>query len=220
MTLIIAADVQDHLILAGDHCAVLSRVSNGEKQNAVLRNYQKVHPWKYGAIAASGDVVLMVNFWRKFLLQEGLGQPINLAQVAREAKAARTRAGIPPSQSTGNVFFTLPGRDGFELHGLFFGERTVEYDVVAPIETRFSMQAHRVPGEAGCHAFNSRLRPSFFFDDINAFHRHHIDLFGRFFAEQSAVDDLVTSSYDIFMLDKRSGGGLFWTTPDAVRTLM
>jgi len=220
MTLIIAADVQDHLILAGDHCAVFSRVSNGGKPDAVMRNYQKVHPWKYGAIAASGDVVLMVNFWRNFMLQEGLGQSINLAQIAREAKAARTRAGIPPSQSTGNVFFTLPGSDGFELHGLFFGERTVEFEIIAPIETRFSMQAHRVPGEARCHTFNSRLRPSFFFDDISAFHRHHVDLFGRFFAEQSSVDDLVTSSYDIFMLDKRSGGGLFWTTPDAVTTVM
>lgn len=219
MTLIIAADVQDHLILAGDRCAVLSSMSNREKLDVVLRNYQKVYPWKYGAIAASGDVVLMVNFWRNFLLHEGLGQPINLAQVAREAKAARTRVGIPPSQSTGNVFFTLPGRDGFELHGLFFGERTVECEIITPIEARLSMQAHRAPVQATCHAFASRLRPSLFFDDITAFHRHHLDLFGRFFAEQSVVDDRVTSSCDVFMLDKRSGRGLFWTTPGAVTML-
>ncbi len=82
MTLIIAADVQDHLIIAGDHCAVFSRVSNEGRSDVVLRNYQKVNPWKYGAIAASGDVVLMMNLWRSFMLQEGLGGPINLAQVA------------------------------------------------------------------------------------------------------------------------------------------
>jgi hypothetical protein len=72
MTLIIAADVQDHLILAGDHCAVLSRGSNATEQ-VIIHNYQKVHSWKYGAIAGSGDVVLMAVFLRLFLLHERQG---------------------------------------------------------------------------------------------------------------------------------------------------
>ena len=133
MTLVIAADVQDHLILAGDHCAVLSGVSNAGEMDVILRNYQKVYPWKYGAIAASGDVLLMAHFCQLFLLHERLGQSIDLLQVAREAKAAHTRAGALPSESTGNVFFTLPGRDGFELHGAFFDKSTVEFEIIEPI---------------------------------------------------------------------------------------
>lgn len=220
MTLIIAADVQDHLILAGDHCAVLSRVSNGAEPDVVLRNYQKVYPWKYGAIAASGDVFLAVNFRRLFMLHESLGQPVNLAQVARDAKAVRARNGAMPNESVGNIFLTLPGHDGFELHGVFVGENSIEIEVIAPTSTRFSVREDRAPDESACHAFNSKLRPSFFFEDIDAFHRRHLDLLSTFFAEQSATDELVTSSFDVFMLDKRSGVGRFWRTPDAVKTLV
>ena len=220
MTLIIAADVQDHLILAGDHCAVLSRVSNAGEPDVVLRNYQKVYPWKYGTVAASGDVFLMAHFCRAFLWHESLGQPIDLLQVAREAKAARTRSGTPPSRSTGNIFFTLPGNEGFELQGAFFGESTVEFEVLKPISSRFSMREERAPDETVCQAFSSKLRPSFFFDGIDAFHRHHLDLLSKFFAGQSASDDLVTSSFDVFMLDKRTGVGRFWKTPAAVKDLV
>lgn len=217
MTLIIAVDVQDHLILAGDHCAVMSRVSNEDEPDVILRNYQKVYPWKYGAVAASGDVFLMVHFCRLFLLHERQGQPIALLQVAREAKAACAGS---PSRSIGNIFFTLPGSDGFELHGAFFTETTVEFEVIEPISTRFSMREERAPDETTCHSFNSRLRPSFFFEDIDAFHRHHLDLLSGFFTGQSAVDDLVTPSFDAFVLDKRSGMGMFWKTPAAVKALV
>lgn len=220
MTLIIAADVQDHLILAGDHCAVLAGVSNVGEPGVVLRNYRKVYPWKYGGFTASGDVLLMAHFLRLFLLHDRPGEPIDLLQVAREAKAARTRAGTSPGRSTGNVFFTLPGADGFELHGAFFTEATVEFETIPPIGTRFSMREERAPDEVACQAFNSRLRPSFFFDDIDAFHRTHLELLGAFFAQHSAVDDLVTSSFDVLMLDKRSGAIGFWSTLDPVKALV
>ena len=51
MTLIIAADVQDHLILAGDHCAVLSRGSNAT-EHVIIRNYQKSIPRSTGLLRA------------------------------------------------------------------------------------------------------------------------------------------------------------------------
>lgn len=218
MTLIIVADVQDHLILAGDHCAVLSQVSNEGRPVTILRNHEKVCPWKYGATAASGDVFLTAHFTRLLLRHAQYGRPIDLFQVAREARAART--GTPRNQITGNVFFTLPGNDGFQLHGAFFRERTVEFEIIAPISTRFSMREERAPDETACHAFNDKLRPAFFFEDTEAFHRHHLDLLGGFFARQSAVDDLVTSSFDAFILDKRTGLGMFWRTPTAVNALV
>ena len=94
MTLIIAADVQDHLILAGDHCAVLSRGSNAT-EHVIIRNYQKIYSWKYGAIAGSGDVVLMVVFLRLFLLHERQNARVDVLQIASEAKA-RMKAVSPP----------------------------------------------------------------------------------------------------------------------------
>jgi len=84
MTLIIAADVQDHLILAGDHCAVLSRGSNATEQ-VIIRNYQKIYSWKHGAIAGSGDVLLMVVFLRLFLLHERQNARVDVLQIASEA---------------------------------------------------------------------------------------------------------------------------------------
>lgn len=218
MTLIIAADAQDHLILAGDHCAVLSRVSNQGAPDVVLRNYRKVYPWKYGAIAASGDVFLMACFHRLFLHHERKRQPIDLLQVAREAKAMRSRSGIPPSQSTGNIFFTLPGSEGFALYCIFVRATTIDYEVVESISTRFSMRKG-TPDESACHAFNNRLRPSFFFPGSDAFHRHHLELLGRFFAGQSAVDELVTASFDVYMLEKTTGFGAFWQVSGAMKRI-
>ena len=104
MTLIIAADVQDHLILAGDHCAVLSQASNARPMDRVLDNYQKLYPWKYGAIAASGDVFLMVHFHRVFMAFAGSGSSVDLLQVARRAKSVCSRSGVLQDRSTGNIF--------------------------------------------------------------------------------------------------------------------
>lgn len=218
MTLIIAADAQDHLILAGDHCAVLSRVSNQGEPDVVLDNYRKVYLWKYGAIAASGDVVLMVLFCRLFLHHERKGSPIDLLQIARQANEVRSRSGTPVSQSTGNIFFSLPAYEGFALYGLFVEADTIELEVIEPISTRFSMLKGRLD-ESVYDQFNSRLRPSFFFQDIDGFHRHHVNVLKTFFTGQSTVNELVTSSFDVCMLDKRTGISTFWHISETTKQL-
>lgn len=209
MTLIIAANVQDHLILAADHCAVLSQVSNQGPPDLVLNNYQKVYPWKYGAIAASGDVFLMVAFCRLFMQHESMGGPIDLLQIAKAAKNERTGSGAPLDQSTGNLFFTLPGRDGFDLHMLSVDTDRIYYESIEPIGIRFSSVKGGLD-DAACQTFTDSLRPSFFFEDIGGFYQHHLDLLGASFDEQSAISELVTSSFDVFMLDRRTGVGEFW----------
>ena len=209
MTLIIAADTQDHLILAGDHCAVMSRVSNQEAPDLVIDNYRKVYPWKYGAIAASGDVFLVAYFHRLFFHYESRGQAINLSQIAKQAKAMSSRAGISRSGSTGNLFFTSPGREGFKLHALYIKADRVDYEAIDLLSTRFSMPENAVDDSA-CSAFNGRLRPALFFSSLEAFYRHHLDLLKRFFAEQGAASNLVTPSFDVCMLEKHTGKGLFW----------
>lgn len=218
MTLIIAADVQDHLILAGDHCAVLSSLSNPVVSDVVISNYRKVYPWKYGAIAASGDVFLVAGFCRLFLRHQRCGGAVDLRLVASEAKQLRTRAGVPRCQSTGNIFFTLPGQYGFELHSVCIGDSTVEYEHIAPISTRLSLREACAPDVAVCQAFNRQLRPLFWFKDRSCFHRHHLDLLAGLYRSQSDVDALVTSSFDTFILDKRTGVGTFWPGSPAARS--
>lgn len=219
MTLIIAADVQDHLILAGDHCAVISRVSMPGTPEIALDNHRKVYPWKYGAIAASGDVFLMVYFYRLLLHHESKGQPIDLLQVAREAKMTRSRSGAPPGDSTGNIFFTLPVSDGFALYHLSVTADMIDFEIIEPITTHFSMREERAPSEATCQAFTSRMRPAFFFQDVGAFHHHHLGLLKAFFARQSAVDEMVTSSFDVCVLEKRTGKHTFWHMSETAKQL-
>ncbi|WP_146090181.1 hypothetical protein [Xanthomonas populi] len=209
VTLIIAADVQDHLILAGDHCAVMLRVSNQGAPEVVLKNYRKMYPWKYGIVAASGDVFVTVWFCRLFLHHESTSRPIDLLQVAREAKQIRTRNGVPCNQSTGNIFLTLPGREGFDLYCVSIEADTIDYEIIEPITTQFSFGKGALDDPA-YNAFNSCLRPSFYFQSVDAFHSHHLALLSAFFRRQSAIDELVTASFDAFMLDKRTGIGAFW----------
>lgn len=216
MTLIIAADAQDHLILAADHCAVLSRASNRDEPEVVLDNYRKLYPWKYGALAGSGDVFLMAAFHRLFLAHGSRNQPIDLLQIALEAKAIRSSSGIDASRSTGNLFFTLPAPEGFHLHGLYIEENTIELELIEPISGRFSM-GEVTSDESACHALSGRLRPSFFFESRDAFQRHHLDLLTAFFARQSMVDELVTASFDMLILEKKTGTGLFWQVSDCTK---
>lgn len=219
MTLIIAADVQDHLMLAGDHCAVMSNVSNTGAPERVIKNYRKVYFWKHGAIAASGDVVLMVWFCRLLLHHERSGQPLDLLQIARQAKQRRACDAIPCEVSTGNIFFSLPGGEGFNLYGVFIKAQTIELELIEPISTRFSMR-EAVPDAAACHVFNSRLRPSFFFKDAQAFQQHHLGLLGAFYAGHSAVDDRVTPSFDVILLEKRTGRAMAWQVSERAASLV
>lgn len=185
----------------------------------MLDNYQKLYPWKYGAIAASGDVFLMVCFHRLFLDCEARGEPIDLLQIARQAKGMRSRSGTLLSGSTGNIFFTLPGRDGFVLHALYIGEDTIDHEIVEPLSTQFSLPGKPVDDSA-CHVLSSRLRPSFFFPDADGFHRCHLDLLSTFFAGQSAADELVTSTFNLCMLEKQTGMSWFWQMPEATKQLL
>lgn len=218
MTLIIAADVQDHLILAGDHCAVLSGVSNQPQLEVVLDHYRKIYPWKYGVIGGSGDVFLMACFYRAFQYHESTGRPIDLLQVANDAKAARSRHGVCSSKSVGNIFLTLPGRDGFELFLVSVGKDIIGFEIVEPISARFSMREGKAD-ESACDAFVGRLRPSFFFREVEDFHRHHAELLKQFFLEHSRSDALITASFDVCMLDKRTGIGTFWHVSETPKRL-
>lgn len=218
MTLIIAADTQDHLILAGDHCAVLTQQSNPGAPEYVFTNYRKVYPWKYGAFAASGDVFLKIIFLRLFLKRAEDGDPIDLAQIANAAKQMRTNSGVPPDISTGNIFFTAPGREGFQLHCVSVTTDRITCEIIKPFITQFS-SADKLLEQAEYDAFNKQLRPAFFFDDIQAFHRHHLDLLTAFFAGYSAGDARVTASFDVCMLDKKTGVGMFWHVSEPPKQL-
>lgn len=161
----------------------------------------------------------MVCFHRLFLDCEARGEPIDLLQIARQAKGMRSRNGTPLSGSTGNLFFTLPGREGFVLHALYIGEEKIEHEIVEPLGTQFSLPGKPVDDSA-CHVLSTRLRPSFFFRDADAFHRCHLDLLSEFFAGQSAADELVTSTFNLCMLEKQTGMSLFWQMPEPTKQLL
>lgn len=100
------------------------------------------------------------------------------------------------------------------MYGVHIGEKRIPLETVDPISTCFSMQQQRSSDPAACNEFNGCLRPALFFSDTRAFDAHHLDLLRRFFARQHSVDDRVTCSFDVMFLDKRTGIGRFWKTPD------
>lgn len=218
MTLIVAADAQDHLILAGDHCAVLSRMSTGEPTERIVRNYRKVYPWKYGAIAASGDVILLAYWWRMFMKKDIRGSTVDLLHLAADAKRARNLDGIPPEKSTANIFCTLPGENGFALHTVYIGTKRVSCDVIKPISSVFSMREGGLD-ETASEKFVNSLRPSFFFTDPRHCERYNTDLLRDLFTEQAAQDSLVTASFDMILLQKESGRMGFWKVAQPAKQL-
>lgn len=213
MTLIVAAHVQDHLILAGDHCAVLSAASNDGPPDLVLDRYRKVYPWEYGAMAGAGSVFLLASFCRAFWRRARAGRCIDLAAIGAEAQAAQGR------HATGNVFLTLPTDDGFGLFCVRVGAHRAESETIAPISAQFSLREGSAD-PAACEAFVRRLRPACLFADRDAFHRHHLDLLRGCFAQYSSVDDRITATFDVAIIEQRSGLTTFWHVADPPRALI
>lgn len=215
MTLIVAADVQDHLILAGDHCAVLSRLSNDGPPQRILFNFRKLQAWKYGAIAASGHVPLTAHFIHLVTLYDAKRSVISLQEIARQAKASCTQQGASAEHSTGNIFLTLLGQEGFQLHMLCVEKSQITLDTIEPIGSVFSLSEDAAMAPAAYKALNGRLRPSFFFKTMQEFHHYHLECLRQIYAQQSAHDPFVTSSFDLAIFNKQTGEGWFWQTPSA-----
>ncbi len=210
MTLVVAADVQDYILLAADHYAELADCRDPSSR-IVLDNYRKIYLWKYGALTASGDVLLVSSFFQLFAQQEAKGGGIDLLRIGKLCKASRCAGGAPAEDATANLFFTLPGGDGFELHALSIGDAVIRHEVIAPVGAQFSMLEGAIPA-AQCHEFNRQLCPGFMFASQKDFYRYCGEILCAFYRVSAQACPVVTESFDVYLLKKHTGEGVLLGT--------
>lgn len=105
MTLTVAINLNDYIILTGDHRLTIEcEPFTGLPARTVVDDYKKIKYWEYGAITVSGDVLLMYYF-HEVLEIYAKQNNWDFLQVAQVARAMYLSAGKPVQHATGTAFF-------------------------------------------------------------------------------------------------------------------
>ena len=106
MTLTVAINIDDYIILTGDHRLTIEcEPFTGLPARTVVDDYKKIKYWKYGAITVSGEVLLMYYFHEvlEFYAKQNNWDFLQVAQVAR---AMYLNDDKPEQHATGTAFFS------------------------------------------------------------------------------------------------------------------
>jgi len=205
MTLIVAINLNNYIILTGDHrltieCQPFTKLPS----KFFVDGYKKLKYWKHGAIVVSGSVVLMHYFYE--FLQAQAPDTFDFLLAAYQARIRFLQEGGQLDQATGCAFFSVFNNGEVLLIHLSIKTTLVEYEKVYPIFAHFSAFEGE-PDDPVFQEFAASLRQSFEFESAQAFYGYHVDLLKAFYRSQNSFDESVTSSFDLFIQDTKTGLG-------------
>lgn len=210
MTLAIAINLNDYIILTGDHRLTIEcEPFTGSPVKTVLDNYKKIRYWKYGAITVSGDVLLMYYFHEVLELYAKQNN-WDFLQVAEVARAMYLKDGKSKEHATGTAFFSIFTLEKVDIIHLSIKENYTEYEVIKPMHAHFSL-FEGAPYDPIYQLFVNSLRKIDNFLNIKDFYNYHMELLKIFYARQKRIDNSITSSFDLFIQNTKTGQGFMRT---------
>ena len=210
MTLTIAIQLDDYIILTGDQRLIVECESFTQlPAKTIYDGYKKIKYWKHGAITVSGDVLLMYYFHE---LLELYAQKSNfdLLQIAQIAKKMYINDRKPSNQATGVAFLSIFSFGKVELITLSIEETEIEYETIAPMNAHFSMFAG-TPDDPIYQNFVDALRCIGNFPSFKAFFEYHVDLIKAFYKRQKSFNESITARFDLFIQNTQTAYGLIHT---------
>ena len=180
MTLTVAINIDDYIILTGDHRLTIEcEPFTGLPTRTVVDDYKKIKYWKYGAITVSGDVLLMYYFHEvlEFYAKQNNWDFLQVAQVAR---AMYLNDDKPEQHATGTAFFSLFTLGKVEIIHLSIKKNYIEYETIKPMHAHFSL-FEGTPDDPIYQLFVNSLRKIDSFLNFEDFYNYHTELL-RFFS--------------------------------------
>jgi hypothetical protein len=210
MTLTVAINLKDYIIVTADHRLTIEcEPFTGLPARTVVDNYKKIKYWKYGAITVSGDVLLMYYFHEVLELYAKQNN-LDFLQIAQVARAMYLKDGKHREHATGTAFFSIFTLEKVDIIHLSIKENYIEYEIIKPMYAHFSL-FEGTPDDPIYQLFVNSLRKIDNFLYFKDFYNYHIELLKFFYTRQKRIDDSITSSFDIFIQNTKTGHGFMQT---------
>lgn len=207
MTLTIAVNLTDFIILTGDQRLTLELLDSNEDNQfkMTIDQYKKIRKWRYGAIVTSGAVILMDLFYKHLQFESGLlNSELDLFKVASKAVNDFLTFGYSIVHAVGWAYFSFFTDGELTLIGISIDGINTECDYIQPLHANFSMYAG-TPNSTIFQDFVNQLREVNHFNTTNDFINYHLNLISRFYLNQKRIDDSITSSFDYVIQDTITG---------------
>lgn len=219
MTMIIAAHLEDCILIAADKRAMTCDLETG-----VLRlahdEEQKIKLWRRGAIAGTGETEFINRIAEYFIHFEEDGRPFKQMDVIYETLEKRILEGIPKKVLINNSL----------IFSMFNGVETLLY--LIPIEPFFKEiekngqkviqpQLHQIkpyavdvtcfnmpPDMSNLQNFQRNLRSLSSFEDELDFIEYYTQQLKQVFGKHAQIDPSITTSFDLYIQSCNNGESL------------
>ncbi|ALH95677.1 hypothetical protein [Acinetobacter equi] len=212
MTLTIAINLDDYVILTGDQRLTIEcEPFTNLPAKTIIDNYKKIKQWTHGGITVSGDVLLMQYFHEELEAHARHKTPKwDFLNTARLARVLYLQDDKPIDHATGCAFFSLFNLDKVELIHLSIRKTVIEYETVLPMHAHFSLFAG-TPDDPIYQQFVDALKKVNTFKNFIDFFNYHVDLIKAFYKRQQSFDESITSTFDLYIQDTKTGLGFMQT---------
>lgn len=219
MTMIISAHLGDCILIASDKRSMHCDLETGNMRVAT-DDEQKIELWCRGAVAGSGETILLDRIAQYFInIQEDTIQLNQMDTIYSEIEK-RVLEGISQKILINNVV----------IFSMFNGTQTLLYSI--PIEPFFKVYEknekyiitpymHEIkewevdvfcfnipPDMSNLQEFQRNLKPMVYFNNKEKFIDYYIENLKHIFAQHSVIDPSITTSFDLYIQSCQTGNSL------------
>ena len=227
MTMIIAAHLDDCILIAADKRAMTCDLETG-----ILRlahdEEQKIRLWSRGAIAGTGETEFINRIADYFIQFEADGRPLKQMDAIYEEIEKRIKEGIPKEILINNsLIFSM--FDGLEtlLYLIpiepFFkeikknGQKIIQPEMNKIKPYGVDVTCFNIPPDmSSLQNFQGNLRSLSSFDNELEFMTYYIDQLKQIFGAHAQIDPSITTSFDLYLQNCATGQSLALHVPNLV----
>lgn len=217
MTMIIAANLEDCLLIATDKRAMICDIETGDMR-LFHDDAQKVKLWDFGAITGTGEMIFLNRIMDYFSHFQAEEQQLKQMDMIYKEIERRLLEGVPKEMLINNTF----------VFSMFDGKQSHLYSI--PIEPFFNEfepkdgvnvirpYLHEVhpwtvdvtcfnlpPDMSTLQNFQRNLRALSSFTSELAFIQYYIQQLKLVFAVQASIDPSITTSFDLYLQMSTTG---------------
>lgn len=202
MTLIIAAHIDDYILIASDRRAMTKNLNGDGLLIIKSNNHHKIREWSYGAIAGAGEVVLLENI-KDRVCEQG-NKPFDLREIVQHEFNLRLQCGLRIDDIKSSFFISCFNGATAQLAYVDVNE-SITFESINPINIQMSVFVVTKERLNEAQHFYHQLKKHHEFRSNDEFIAYYTDLLKGFFLKQSQLDNTVTASFDLYLQSCSTG---------------